>query len=140
MTNSVVKSRTLPQCYSQTNISRVLSNVCRVSSDVKLVWDTSPRTWTIPVHQDAKFSGLDVKVLGYKSRSPGFDTRFFHNLSVDHWVWNEVNSTLYQHQYENCTYICKTCHTNGQEVIVIPKLTSSSDTSWFGLAKFAWSG
>nr|CAD7424228.1 unnamed protein product [Timema monikensis] len=46
----------------------------------------------------------------------------------------------YQHQYENCTYICKTCHTNGQEVIVIPKLTSSSESSWFGLAKFAWSG
>ena len=46
----------------------------------------------------------------------------------------------YQHQYENCTYICKTCYSNGKEVVVTPKLTSSTDTSWFGLAKYAWSG
>lgn len=46
----------------------------------------------------------------------------------------------YQHQFENCTYICKTCHSNGKEVVVIPKLTSSSDTSWLGLAKYAWAG
>lgn len=46
----------------------------------------------------------------------------------------------YQHQFENCTYICKTCYSNGKEVVVTPKLTSSGDTSWFGLAKYAWSG
>uniref|UniRef100_A0A1B6E4F3 FYVE-type domain-containing protein n=1 Tax=Clastoptera arizonana TaxID=38151 RepID=A0A1B6E4F3_9HEMI len=46
----------------------------------------------------------------------------------------------YQHQYDNCSYICKTCHTNGNEVIVHPKYTSSTDNSWFGIAKFAWSG
>jgi len=46
----------------------------------------------------------------------------------------------YQHQFENCTYICKTCYSNGKEVVVTPKLTSSTDTSWFGLAKYAWSG
>ncbi|KAJ4445116.1 hypothetical protein ANN_06915 [Periplaneta americana] len=46
----------------------------------------------------------------------------------------------YQHQFENCTYICKLCHSNGKEVVVSPKLTSSSDTSWLGLAKYAWSG
>jgi hypothetical protein len=37
-------------------------------------------------------------------------------------------------------YICKTCHSNGKEVVVTPKLTSSTDISWFGLAKYAWSG
>ncbi|XP_067011920.1 zinc finger FYVE domain-containing protein 1 isoform X2 [Anabrus simplex] len=46
----------------------------------------------------------------------------------------------YQHQFENCMYICKLCHSNGKEVIVHPKLTSTADTSWFGLAKYAWSG
>jgi hypothetical protein len=25
-------------------------------------------------------------------------------------------------------------------VVVTPKFTASSDTSWFGLAKYAWSG
>ncbi|XP_049841718.1 zinc finger FYVE domain-containing protein 1-like [Schistocerca gregaria] len=46
----------------------------------------------------------------------------------------------FQHQYENCQYICKICYGNGMEVIVTPCLTSTSDTSWFGLAKYAWSG
>ncbi|XP_063229334.1 zinc finger FYVE domain-containing protein 1-like isoform X2 [Bacillus rossius redtenbacheri] len=46
----------------------------------------------------------------------------------------------YQHQFENCTYICKSCHNSGREQRVVPRLTSSSDTSWLGLARFAWSG
>jgi hypothetical protein len=46
----------------------------------------------------------------------------------------------YQHQYDNCTYICKTCHSNGKEVMVTPRFTSSSDTSWLGIARYAWSG
>ncbi|KAG8229367.1 hypothetical protein J437_LFUL009682 [Ladona fulva] len=46
----------------------------------------------------------------------------------------------YQHQYENCVYICKSCHSNGREVIVVPKTSSSSESSWYGLAKYAWSG
>ncbi|XP_071442094.1 zinc finger FYVE domain-containing protein 1-like [Hetaerina americana] len=46
----------------------------------------------------------------------------------------------YQHQYENCVYICKSCHSNGREVVVVPKTSSSSDTSWYGLAMYAWSG
>ncbi|PSN51709.1 Zinc finger FYVE domain-containing protein 1 [Blattella germanica] len=46
----------------------------------------------------------------------------------------------YQHQYENCTYICKTCHSNGKEVVVNQQMTSSTDASWMGFAKFAWSG
>jgi hypothetical protein len=54
-------------------------------------------------------------------------------------IYNYVHYR-YQHKFENCTYICKTCHSNGKEVVVTPKLTSSTDTSWFGLAKYAWSG
>ncbi|XP_021913704.1 zinc finger FYVE domain-containing protein 1-like isoform X2 [Zootermopsis nevadensis] len=46
----------------------------------------------------------------------------------------------YQHQFDNCMYICKICHSNGKEVVVTPKLTASTDTSLFGFAKFAWSG
>ncbi|CAH0392795.1 unnamed protein product [Bemisia tabaci] len=46
----------------------------------------------------------------------------------------------YQHQYDNCVYVCKACHTNGQEVVVKPKYVSSSDSSWFAFAKYAWSG
>ncbi|XP_046384090.1 zinc finger FYVE domain-containing protein 1-like [Ischnura elegans] len=46
----------------------------------------------------------------------------------------------YQHQYDNCVYICKSCHSNGREVVVLPKTSSSSDTSWYGLAMYAWSG
>ncbi|XP_065210215.1 zinc finger FYVE domain-containing protein 1-like isoform X2 [Planococcus citri] len=46
----------------------------------------------------------------------------------------------YQHQYNNCMYICKQCHTNGKEVIVTPKYSSSSESSWFAFAKYAWSG
>lgn len=53
---------------------------------------------------------------------------------------NNNNKCRYQHQYGNCVYVCKQCHTNGKEVIVLPQYTSSSDTSWFGLAKYAWSG
>lgn len=59
-------------------------------------------------------------------------------------IWSMVYKNCvhyrYQHQFENCTYICKTCHSNGKEVVVTPKFTASSDTSWFGLAKYAWSG
>lgn len=50
------------------------------------------------------------------------------------------NKCRYQHQYDNCMYICKTCHTNGKEVVVTPKYTSSNESSWFGFAKYAWSG
>ncbi|GLH11699.1 Lateral signaling target protein 2 homolog [Gryllus bimaculatus] len=46
----------------------------------------------------------------------------------------------YQHQFENRLYVCKACHTNGKEVVVQPRVVSSLDTSWVGLAKYAWSG
>uniref|UniRef100_A0A4W5K6K4 Zinc finger FYVE-type containing 1 n=1 Tax=Hucho hucho TaxID=62062 RepID=A0A4W5K6K4_9TELE len=32
------------------------------------------------------------------------------------------------------------CYEGGKEVIVVPKTTASSDSPWFGLATYAWSG
>ncbi|XP_034018108.1 zinc finger FYVE domain-containing protein 1 isoform X2 [Thalassophryne amazonica] len=46
----------------------------------------------------------------------------------------------YSAQYNNQIYTCKACYEGGQEVIVVPKATASSDSSWFGLAVYAWSG
>ncbi|XP_012260150.2 zinc finger FYVE domain-containing protein 1-like isoform X2 [Athalia rosae] len=46
----------------------------------------------------------------------------------------------YQHQYENLVYICKKCHSNGNEVVVTSRTQTQSDASWYGLAKYAWSG
>ncbi|XP_011308118.1 zinc finger FYVE domain-containing protein 1-like [Fopius arisanus] len=46
----------------------------------------------------------------------------------------------YQHQYENLVYICKKCHTNGNEVIVSSRTKTTTENGWYGLAKYAWSG
>lgn len=54
---------------------------------------------------------------------------------------NHTNSKKcrYQHQYENKIYICKNCHLNGLATEVKITTTTSND-SWLGLAKYAWSG
>ncbi|GFO27427.1 Zinc finger fyve domain-containing protein 1 [Plakobranchus ocellatus] len=46
----------------------------------------------------------------------------------------------YQSQYGNKVFMCKTCLKNKKQVIVVPKTSSSSDSSWFGLTKYIWSG
>ncbi|XP_076243838.1 zinc finger FYVE domain-containing protein 1 [Calliopsis andreniformis] len=46
----------------------------------------------------------------------------------------------YQHQYENLIYICKKCHSNGNEVQVTKRIQTQNDNSWYGLVKYAWSG
>ncbi|XP_055741669.1 zinc finger FYVE domain-containing protein 1-like isoform X1 [Salvelinus fontinalis] len=46
----------------------------------------------------------------------------------------------YSAQYDNRIYTCKACYEGGKEVIVVPKATASSDSPWFGLAIYAWSG
>lgn len=72
----------------------------------------------------------------------------------------------YSAQYDNRIYTCKVskspnsnttvtrtacwasesllylqvCYEKGKEVIVVPKTTASSDSPWFGLAIYAWSG
>ena len=37
-------------------------------------------------------------------------------------------------------FLLQRCYDNGVEEIVDHKTWSESDSSWFGLAKFAWSG
>ncbi|XP_014242733.1 zinc finger FYVE domain-containing protein 1-like [Cimex lectularius] len=47
----------------------------------------------------------------------------------------------YQHQYENIFYVCKICYSNGKEVRVTPKYSTTNDGSWFEvITKYAWSG
>ncbi|KZC14494.1 PREDICTED: zinc finger FYVE domain-containing protein 1-like [Dufourea novaeangliae] len=46
----------------------------------------------------------------------------------------------YQHQYENLVYICKKCHSNGNEIQVTKRIQSQNDNSWYGLVKYAWAG
>uniref|UniRef100_A0A1Q3F7X1 Putative membrane trafficking and cell signaling protein hrs n=1 Tax=Culex tarsalis TaxID=7177 RepID=A0A1Q3F7X1_CULTA len=46
----------------------------------------------------------------------------------------------YQHQYENKVYLCNQCHVNGRQVVVTIKTQTANDSSWLGLAKYAWSG
>ncbi|XP_076669844.1 zinc finger FYVE domain-containing protein 1 isoform X2 [Andrena cerasifolii] len=46
----------------------------------------------------------------------------------------------YQHQYENLVYTCKKCYSNGNEVQVTKRIQTQNDNSWYGLAKYAWSG
>ncbi|KAM8831893.1 zinc finger FYVE domain-containing protein 1 isoform 2-T2 [Spinachia spinachia] len=46
----------------------------------------------------------------------------------------------YSAQCDNRIYTCKACYEGGKEVKVVPKTTASSDSPWFGLAIYAWSG
>ncbi|XP_063697419.1 zinc finger FYVE domain-containing protein 1-like [Culicoides brevitarsis] len=46
----------------------------------------------------------------------------------------------YQHQYENKVLMCKQCYTNGIEQIVHVQTVTSNESTWLGLAKYAWSG
>lgn len=47
---------------------------------------------------------------------------------------------VYQHQYDNKVYHCRSCYDRGNEVLVIPKTSECNDPTWFGLAKYAWYG
>uniref|UniRef100_A0A1B6LJN3 FYVE-type domain-containing protein n=1 Tax=Graphocephala atropunctata TaxID=36148 RepID=A0A1B6LJN3_9HEMI len=66
------------------------------------------------------------------------------NGSMGHLNDNQPHGNPYkcrfQHQFGNRMFICKACHVNGKEVIVVPVYYSSNDASWFGLVKYAWSG
>lgn len=46
----------------------------------------------------------------------------------------------YQHQYENRIYLCKVCFERGEKIVVEPKTVQSGESSWIGLAKYAWAG
>ncbi|XP_031637351.1 zinc finger FYVE domain-containing protein 1-like isoform X2 [Contarinia nasturtii] len=65
-------------------------------------------------------------------------------LSMGHVLEGKSHSNSkccrYQKQYENSVYLCKYCHLNGRQTIVKITTQTTNDTSWFGLAKYAWSG
>jgi zinc finger FYVE domain-containing protein 1 len=46
----------------------------------------------------------------------------------------------YQAQFDNRIYLCKECHHNGIERVVVPKTCSSKEGSFLGLAMYAWAG
>uniref|UniRef100_A0A182N464 FYVE-type domain-containing protein n=1 Tax=Anopheles dirus TaxID=7168 RepID=A0A182N464_9DIPT len=50
------------------------------------------------------------------------------------------SSCKYQHQHENKVYLCNRCYVNGRQVVVSIQTQKSTDSSWMGLALYAWSG
>ncbi|XP_055684593.1 zinc finger FYVE domain-containing protein 1-like isoform X2 [Lutzomyia longipalpis] len=50
------------------------------------------------------------------------------------------NRCQYQHQFANKVFLCRQCLNNGREVIVNITTQSQTESSWLGLAKYAWSG
>lgn len=46
----------------------------------------------------------------------------------------------YQAQFDNRIFTCRACYERGKQNLVVPKMCSSNDSSWLGLAKYAWSG
>ncbi|GAB6021662.1 Zinc finger FYVE domain-containing protein 1 [Chamberlinius hualienensis] len=46
----------------------------------------------------------------------------------------------FQHQYQNRINLCKICYERGETVIVDQKVYSPDDSTWYGIAKYAWSG
>nr|XP_033342830.1 zinc finger FYVE domain-containing protein 1-like isoform X1 [Megalopta genalis] len=53
---------------------------------------------------------------------------------------NSDSRCRYQHQYENLVYVCKKCHSNGNEVRVTKRIQTQTDNSWYGLVSYAWAG
>ncbi|XP_065159950.1 zinc finger FYVE domain-containing protein 1-like isoform X3 [Atheta coriaria] len=64
------------------------------------------------------------------------------SLSMGHCEAGEPHTTStrckYQHQYENCVYLCKQCHKNGQRVVV--KQCGLPKESFSGMLNYMWSG
>lgn len=46
----------------------------------------------------------------------------------------------YQHQFDNQMFYCRACNDRGEEVMVIPKTACANDSTWLGIAKYAWAG
>ncbi|XP_058057263.1 zinc finger FYVE domain-containing protein 1-like [Anopheles bellator] len=65
-------------------------------------------------------------------------------LSMGHLEMREDHRSIgvckYQHQHENKVYLCNRCHINGRQVVVSIQTQKSTDSSWMGLALYAWSG
>ncbi|XP_018794630.1 PREDICTED: zinc finger FYVE domain-containing protein 1-like isoform X1 [Bactrocera latifrons] len=50
------------------------------------------------------------------------------------------NQCNYQHQYDNKKYMCEKCYNKGKMNVVTFTTQTRSDSSWSGLAKYAWKG
>ena len=37
-------------------------------------------------------------------------------------------------------FYCRACNDRGEEVMVIPKTACANDSTWLGIAKYAWAG
>ncbi|BFZ06936.1 hypothetical protein BsWGS_09976 [Bradybaena similaris] len=67
-------------------------------------------------------------------------------LSVNHNSGTELHDAgrdrqcEYQSSYGNKVFLCKMCLRSNKQMVVVPKTSSSSDTSWMGLTKYIWSG
>ncbi|KAF7278616.1 hypothetical protein GWI33_008137 [Rhynchophorus ferrugineus] len=65
-------------------------------------------------------------------------------LSMGHKDEGEDHTTnelcKFQHQYQNCVYLCKRCYTGGKKVIVKPTSQTSQDTSWKSYLNYVMSG
>ncbi|XP_060531579.1 zinc finger FYVE domain-containing protein 1-like isoform X2 [Cylas formicarius] len=46
----------------------------------------------------------------------------------------------YQHQYQNCVYLCKQCYKTGSRVVVKPSYQTMNETSWTSYLNYVWSG
>ncbi|KAK6621355.1 hypothetical protein RUM43_011661 [Polyplax serrata] len=65
-------------------------------------------------------------------------------LSVGHLKEGRAHSSSskckYQNQFANNIYLCQRCIANGSEQVVTPKSVPNSGSTWYGLAKYVWSG
>lgn len=113
--------------------------------------------------RDAKYIYLMLKSLNEKFQSPISDSnhqqylsQFFTcpdkcqsckvgcSLSMGHKEDGEAHFSdspcKFQHQYQNCVYLCKKCYKNGERVIVKPSYQTTQDNSWASYLNFVWSG
>lgn len=65
-------------------------------------------------------------------------------LSMGHKDDGEPHDTSknceFQHQFQNCIYLCKNCYMRGQRTVVVPSYKSITDKSWTSLINYVWSG
>jgi len=46
----------------------------------------------------------------------------------------------FQHQFQNCVYLCKKCNNNGQRVVVKPSYQSITESTWSNFINYVWAG
>ncbi|XP_044749017.1 zinc finger FYVE domain-containing protein 1-like isoform X3 [Coccinella septempunctata] len=113
--------------------------------------------------REAKYIYLTIKCLNQKFQNKITESQpdlylpaFFtcqdkciscHNnctLSTGHKEDGEPHATSkkceFQHQFQNCIYLCKKCYMKGERTIVTPSYTSETESSWSSLFNYVWSG